>query len=186
MTRDSAHRATSLLPPPDGWPAFESTIERYQRELHAFAYRIMGGSLEAEDALQEALIKAFLSFQSGDAKAATSRSWLYRVVYSCCVDQLRRASRNAHDVLDDSDQPPSPGSLNGSDASMSQAISRALLGLPPPMRAAVLLVDVHGLTYDEAAVVLEVPRGTIASRLNHGRRTLRGVLTEYARAPERR
>jgi RNA polymerase sigma-70 factor (ECF subfamily) len=154
---------------------FKAAVESYQAELYAFAYRILGGRGDAEDALQNAFLKAFRTVQAGDLPASLSRPWLYRVVYNCCIDELRRTARTSHDVLDEGAAAlPAPHQRH----STARAISAALLALPTSSRATVLLVDIHGFSYDEAAAALDVPRGTIASRLNHGRNALRQALTD--------
>lgn len=163
------------------WPAFETAIAEHHGALHAFAYRVLGGRTEAEDALQTAYLKAFRAVRAGEINAALSLPWLYRVVYHCCIDELRRVARNRHDVLDETLEAAGP---REAPADLVRALSEALLHLSGQTRAAVLLVDVHGLTYDEAAAALEVPRGTIASRLNHGRDALRAALASYE--PQRR
>ncbi len=155
------------------WGRFEEAIASYQSELHAFAYRILGGRSEAEDALQTAYLKAFRA--AADDQVRLTRPWLYRVVYRCCIDELRRLKRHNHDVLENA-----AAGVTDDEATreLSRALSHAFLQLPAPTRAAVLLVDVHGFSYAEAAAALDVPRGTIASRLNHGRDALRVALTD--------
>jgi RNA polymerase sigma-70 factor (ECF subfamily) len=155
------------------WESFQAVIEERGAELHAFAYRMLGGRAEAEDALQNTYMKAFQA-TGEDSLVLAALPWLYRVLYRCCVDELRRVRRARHDVLDQLEAQAMPP-----DYAATRALSSALLGLPEQMRAAVLLVDVHGLSYDEAAEVLNVPRGTVASRLNHGRATLRDVLADF-------
>lgn len=155
------------------WARFEETVATYHAELHAFAYRILGGRSEAEDALQTAYLKVFRAARGGDG--SLTRPWLYRVVYRCCIDELRRLKRHDHDVLEGL---AAGASDDGPTRELTRALSHAFLKLPAPTRAAVLLVDVHGLSYDEAAAALEVPRGTIASRLNHGRDALRAALSD--------
>jgi RNA polymerase sigma-70 factor, ECF subfamily len=173
IAQDSAERGR------DGWLDFKAAIDAHQAKLHAFAYRLLGGKIEAEDALQNAYLKAYQASQA-DGAVTFKLPWLYQVVYSCCVDELRNARRTAHDTLDDvaslATQP---------EADVTRALSAALLALPAPSRAAVLLVDVHGLSYAEAAEVLDLPRGTIASRLNHGRQILRKALADYRPATRR-
>ena len=163
----------SYEPRADAWPGFKAVIGAHQARLHAFAYRLLGGRAEAEDALQNAYLKAYQASQRSGA-VLFELPWLYRVVYSCCIDELRKARRTAHDTLD-----AVAGLPTQPETDMARALSLALLALPAPSRAAVLLVDVHGLSYAEAAEVLDLPRGTIASRLNHGRQTLRTTLADY-------
>jgi len=125
------------------------------------------------DALQNTYLRAFQASRE-DSRVLAVLPWLYRVLYRCCVDELRRVRRTRHDVLERVEAREAPV-----EHAATRALSSALLALPEQMRAAVLLVDVHGLSYDEAADVLEVPRGTVASRLNHGRARLREVLADF-------
>ncbi len=155
---------------------FAAAVEREQGDLYAFAYRVLGGRSDAEDALQDAFVKALRAVRSRQVAAVPSRSWLFRVVYHCCIDEQRRLKRVAHDVLDET----ALAAVPDVDAGLTRELSAALLALPVPTRAAVLLVDVHGLSYMEAAEALDLPRGTIASRLNHGRETLRETLAAHA------
>lgn len=159
------------------WQAFEAAIAAHHADLHAFAYRVLGGRTEAEDALQTAYVKAFRAVRAGNIEESLSRPWLYRVVYRCCIDEFRRSARNQHDVLDDV---AALRPEQSEQADFVRALSEALFKLPVATRAVVLLIDVQGLSYDEAAAALEIPRGTIASRLNHGRAALRKALPEYS------
>jgi RNA polymerase sigma-70 factor (ECF subfamily) len=155
---------------------FAEAVEQHQKDLYAFAYRLLGQRSDAEDALQEAFVKALRAVGSRQVAAAPPRAWLFRAVYHCCIDERRRQKRTTHDVLDESVIVAAPEP----EAELVRELSAALLALPVPTRAAVLLVDVHGLTYVEAAGALELPRGTVASRLNHGRDALRAALAAHA------
>jgi RNA polymerase sigma-70 factor (ECF subfamily) len=151
-------------------------VEEQQHDLYAFAYRLLGQQGDAEDALQDAFMKALRAVKSHQVAAAPPRAWLVQVVYHCCIDERRRRKRTTHDVLDEF----SVGGAPETDSALVRELSAALLALPVPTRAAVLLVDVHGLKYAEAAEALGLPRGTIASRLNHGREALRDALVAHA------
>jgi RNA polymerase sigma-70 factor, ECF subfamily len=151
--------------------AIGDAVAKYERDLIAFAYRLLGDRADAEDALQEAFAQAIATALGGDLDAATARAWLYRVVYHRCCDRLRRRRRVRHDSLDAVDEI----GVDGGHESVV-AVSQALMSLDSLHRAAVILVDVHGLSYDEAAEVLAVPRGTVASRLNAARGNLRREL----------
>jgi RNA polymerase sigma-70 factor (ECF subfamily) len=179
MSRIASDADSAVTVEGSQWSVFEATIRDHHADLHAFAYRVLGGRGDAEDALQAAYVKAFRAVQTGLIEQAPSRPWLFRVLYRCCIDEIRRAARTQHDVLDESRL---RGRREADEFVLLRALSHALLELPPPTRAAVLLVDVHGFAYDDAAAALGVPRGTIASRLNHGRAALRRALPEYAPA----
>jgi RNA polymerase sigma-70 factor, ECF subfamily len=158
------------------WSAFETSLRQYHPGLHAFAYRILGNRQDAEDALQAAYLKSFRAAKARGRSFELNAPWLYRVVYRCCIDKQREVKRNRHDFLGpEAEDPRAPEA-----SSLVTALSKAVLELPLDARAVVLLVDVHGLSYEEAAAVLEVPRGTVASRLNHARSALREALREFA------
>ena len=160
----------------DDRTVFADAVEREQKELFAFAFRLLGERSDAEDALQDAFVKALRAVRSRQVAAVPPRAWLFRVVYHCCIDERRRRKRVAHDVLDET----TVVATSGADGDLAGELSAALLALPAPTRAAVLLVDVHGLNYTEAAEALDLPRGTVASRLSHGREALRAALSAYA------
>jgi RNA polymerase sigma-70 factor, ECF subfamily len=152
-------------------------IEREIRENHGdlrrFAYRMVGDA--ADDVLQDSYVKAFRSWRRFAGAPERRRRWLYRIVYRTALDQLRRQGRSRQ-----------VRSLAGNEAASDPEgradVAAALARLPDQQRAAVLLVDMIGLTYDEAAKVCGVPRGTIASRLNHARIDLRQQLRDYLEA----
>jgi RNA polymerase sigma-70 factor, ECF subfamily len=164
--------------------AFAAVIRHYDRGLRSLAYRLLGDRDRMDDALQEAYLKAFRALPRfrGDSKLGT---WLYRITYNVCLDELGRSARGAHlplaDVPEAADGGPAPD-----DAVSSRHVLAAALGsLPPEDRAAVLLVDAEGFDYRAAGEVLGVPAGTIASRLNRARGALRRALAEPAEAAAR-
>jgi RNA polymerase sigma-70 factor (ECF subfamily) len=155
--------------------AFWSLVEPYDRGLRALAYRLLGDRDLMDDALQEAYLKAFRALPSfrGDSAVA---SWLYRIVYNACLDQLRRAGRRRHAPLEAAGERSDPGPDPAEVATRRHDLGTALASLSPDMRAAVLLVDAEGMDYGEAAETLGIPRGTLASRLNRARAHLRRAL----------
>jgi RNA polymerase sigma-70 factor (ECF subfamily) len=173
--------------------AFMEMIERHDRGLRAVAYRLLRDRVTMDDVMQEAYLKAFrgLSGFRGEAQAGT---WLYRIVYNACLDRLRQERRNREVSLESLTE-SWEGTVAGDDlagavaggapsrdpaetAARDADLATALALLPPEQRAAVLLVDATGFSYDEAADVLSVPPGTVASRLNHARSALRTTLAE--------
>jgi RNA polymerase sigma-70 factor (ECF subfamily) len=152
--------------------AFRTIIDVHDERLRALAFRLTGDRHRMDDAMQEAYVKAFRALPrfKGDASVGT---WLYRIVYNACVDELRRRPKvvslfEAHDVADHHDV--------GDFAAERADLAAALASLPVDQRAAVMLVDAYGYDYAEAAAVLGVREGTIASRLHRARAALRQSL----------
>ena len=155
--------------------AFGSLIRRHDEALRGLAFRLLGDRDSMDDALQEAYVAAFraLPRYRGDSAFAT---WLYRIVYNACLDELRR-TRNVVPLETLRDR-PDPRPTIAETLPTRTRLEEALAALPPPDRAAVLLVDAQGFDYGSAAEVLGVPEGTIGSRLNRARATLRAARDE--------
>ncbi|MBM3141403.1 MAG: sigma-70 family RNA polymerase sigma factor [Chloroflexi bacterium] len=180
-------------------PAFNALVIRHQDAVYSLALRMLGGREAAEDATQEAFLRAYRRLDS--FRGGNFRSWLFSIVANAARDELRRRRRRPQVSLDRAAddaggerravEPPDPDPLPEARALQSEvrgALEQALRGLPPDWREVVLLVDVHGLAYDEAAAALGVPVGTVRSRLSRARAQLRSVLTpagELADAAER-
>ena len=153
--------------------AFTVLVERHRDRLWAVALRTTGDPEEAADALQDALISAFRRAGSfrGDAQVTT---WLHRIVVNACLDRLRRRAVRAASALPEDD---GPGAIEDEHDAIGQRedrieIARALAELPEAQREAILLVDVEGLSVEDAAGALGVPAGTIKSRCSRGRARL--------------
>jgi RNA polymerase sigma-70 factor (ECF subfamily) len=153
--------------------AFAQIVDHYDHRLRGLAFRLLGDRDRMDDVLQEAYVKAFRSMPrfKGDSALGT---WLYRIVYNACIDDLRarKATVPLDDRLDVADTRPDPADV----AIGRRDLAAALDTLPPDQKAAVLLVDAYGLDYAEAADVLGVATGTIGSRLNRARTSLRTLL----------
>jgi len=178
--------------------AFIELVKRHDRGLRTLAYRLLRDRTAMDDVMQDAYLKAFRGF-SGFRGEAQERTWLHRIVYNACVDRLRSDRRRREESLDVLTE---TGTLAGGGAgtrygagvgdgfvatatddpgesvALRSDLAAALASLPPDQRAAVLLVDAAGFTYEEAAEVLGVRPGTIASRLHHARSELRMTLAE--------
>lgn len=160
--------------------AFEALIAPHDRGMRRLAHRLLGDPAGMDDALQEAYVKAYRSLPAFAGEAAFG-TWLYRIVANACHDELRRGARRRHvgplqDERDQVDGAPGPARV----VAARHDLEAALAQLPPELTAVVLLVDAEGLSYDEAARVLDVPPGTIASRLNRARAALRPALAGWA------
>jgi RNA polymerase sigma-70 factor (ECF subfamily) len=156
--------------------AFGAVLRHYDPRLRALAFRLLGDPALTDDVLQEAYVKAYRALPRfrGEADLGT---WLYRIAYNACLDELRR-DRHGDLPLEAADRAAAPGADPGERAGEAAALSDALAALPAQDRAAVLLVDRDGLSYGRAGAVLGVPAGTVASRLNRARAALRTALEE--------
>jgi RNA polymerase sigma-70 factor (ECF subfamily) len=164
--------------------AFMELVNEHDRSLRVLAYRLLHDRVAMDDVMQDAYLKAFRAF-SGFRGEAQVRTWLYRIVYNACLDRVRSDARRREvplEVLTAAetgartktgivDDPTDPAVLRGD-------LAAALAALPADQRAAVLLVDAVGFPHEEAAGVLGVRPGTIASRLHHARSALRTTLGE--------
>jgi RNA polymerase sigma-70 factor (ECF subfamily) len=149
---------------------FENLLDRHEARLRRVAYGMLGDPHRVDDVLQEAFLKAYRALPDAFENERLESAWLYRVVHRCCLDELRgrRRRREVAGVVE------LFGSHDDSDASL--AVATALAQLSPLARAVVRLVDLAGLDYETAALALQVPRGTVASRLSAARTRLRELL----------
>ena len=151
--------------------AFVHLVRGQDARLRRLAFRILGDRDRTDDVLQEAYLRAFRSlgtFRGGSELG----SWLYRITYNCCIDEIRASGRRPRPV-EDLPEVQAPGSEPGGKVAVQEAVRDALQALPVDQRAAVLLVDGGELDYSGAAEVLGVPRGTVASRVARARHALR-------------
>ena len=157
--------------------AFAEIVGHYDHRLRALAFRLVGDRDRMDDVLQEVYVKAFRSLPRFKGEAALG-TWLYRITYNACMDDLRRRPALTPVSYDDDreatliDERSGPAEI----AVRRQDLAVALEGLPPDQRTAVLLVDAYGLGYGDAAEVLGVRAGTIGSRLSRARAVLRTAL----------
>ncbi|HET7572350.1 MAG TPA: sigma-70 family RNA polymerase sigma factor [Gaiellaceae bacterium] len=153
---------------------FEQLVLRHDRRLRRLAAGILSRPDRVDDVLQEAYAKAYRKLPRRFANEAHEAVWLHRVVYRCCLDELRRAKRRPEDATAEVErlQPA------GEERLTRLALDRAFARLSVSDRAALLLVELAGLDYDAAARVLRVPRGTVASRVNRARERFRVALRE--------
>ena len=164
--------------------AFAAVVRHYDPGLRALAYRLLGDRDRMDDVLQEAYVRAFRSLPRFRRRAALG-TWLYRIAYNACLDELRRSRRSAALPLEELGEPPDPQPGLDETVAWRRDLARALAGLAPEDRAAVILVDAQGLDYRAAGEVLGVPPGTVASRLHRARARLRGALSEHEGESER-
>jgi RNA polymerase sigma-70 factor (ECF subfamily) len=145
--------------------------------MRRLASRVIGDPAGADDALQDAYVKAYRNLRTFDGRSAFS-TWLYTIVYRTCLDQIRYRNRRAEVDLSKVGEQPSVGSDHATRHAETDALSQALESLPPDQIAAVVLVDVDGCTYGEAATILGVAEGTVSSRVSRARQALRDGLRD--------
>lgn len=157
--------------------AFEALIAEHDHGLRALAFRLLEDRAAMQDAMQDAYVSAYRAIGSFTGSSAFG-TWLYRIVYNACTDELRRRPRRAYVELEDSHEhvDPAPGLAEA--AATRTDLAAALAGLSPDHRAIVLLIDAQGFGYDEAAEALGISAGTVASRLNRARAALRPALAD--------
>ena len=170
--------------------AFNTLVLQYQDMLYRIASRIVHDECIAEDAVQEAMIHAFRhirSFRGGNFK-----SWLARVTVNASYDELRRGKRHLAIPLEqftqDGEEIESPEWMRDpsagpeertEDSELRKALHHCIRGLVPDYRLMVILVDMEGMSYEEAAQVARVPVGTVKSRLARARMQIRRSLQAY-------
>jgi RNA polymerase sigma-70 factor (ECF subfamily) len=163
--------------------AFSELVLRYQDMVYNVAYRILGDEQDATDATQDAFLSAYQAV--GKFRGGSFRGWLLRIVTNASYDCLRRAKRYAAVSLDDGEAidwhecVADPGELPEESAErqeLGRRIQRGLMALSLKHRVVLVLVDLQGLSYAEAAHVLRVPLGTVRSRVSRGRRALRDLM----------
>lgn len=166
--------------------AFEQLMEQHEGRMYAVALRMCGNREDAQDCLQESMLRVYRALNSfkGQSSFAT---WVYRITMNTCLDELRRRKTRQASSLDamldmgwsptDETDTPEHHSLR---QEQRRAIERAIADLPEDMRAAIVLRDIQGCSYEEIADVLSANVGTIKSRISRGRERLRNALSVHA------
>ncbi len=160
-------------------PTWEDVARIYGRKIYNFAYRLTGNPDDAADLVQEVLLrvrKGLASYVPGSFDG-----WLWRITRNAFLDGVRKKNRRPTSPLPDDDRSvlgasPSPDEVLAS-MRLSEDVQSALLKVPLDFRECVVLCDVVGLTYEEIAAAIEVPVGTVRSRIHRGRKMLRELLT---------
>ena len=172
----------------DGDPAAMGTLlEAYQRRIYSICYRMVRDEHEARDLTQDAMLRVIQGLDSYDGRSKLS-TWVIRVTMNTCLSHLRKQKLRRHGSLDAGSEnatsgpldPRSLGELSPAGrvelAEMRILLGRALLCLDPDMRAVLVLRDMQELEYGKIAKALEVPIGTVKSRLFRARVALRAAV----------
>lgn len=155
--------------------SFELIVRRYDEGLRVLAWHLLGDRDLMDDALQDAYLNAFVGLRRFRGEAALG-TWLYRIAYTACLTSLRRRRPCLpYDAELDARSSASGEDLDELVARRSD-IGAALRSLPPDLCAAVLLAYREGFTYKEIGEALDIPSGTVGSRLHHARELLRAAL----------
>ena len=167
-------------------PSWDEIVRTHADRVYRLAYRLSGNRADAEDLTQETFVRVFRSL--ADYTPGTFEGWLHRITTNLFLDMVRRRQKIRFDALADdagdrmaSDEPGPERAYEQNN--LDPEVQRALDALPADFRAAVVLCDLEGLTYEEIALTLGVKVGTVRSRIHRGRVLLREALAHRAPAP---
>ena len=160
-------------------PTWDEVVEQHSDRVFRLAYRLTGNRPDAEDLTQEVFVRVFRSLDS--YTPGTFEGWLHRITTNLFLDGARRKQRIRFDPLSDEraarlTSPALAPELAVAEQTFDDDIETALATLPPDFRAAVVLCDVEGLTYEEIAEIMDAKLGTVRSRIHRGRSMLRKAL----------
>jgi RNA polymerase sigma-70 factor (ECF subfamily) len=179
------HDAVPVAPAQEtAWvpPTWDEVVRLHSPRVFRLAYRLTGNRHDAEDLTQDVFVRVFRSL--ADYQPGTFEGWLHRITTNLFLDGVRRKARIRFDALpDDAERLPgnTPNPANEIDDRLFDPdVQRALDSLPPEFRAAVVLCDVEGLSYQEIADILDAKLGTVRSRIHRGRAMLREALAHRA------
>lgn len=163
--------------------AFNQLVEQYQRLVYNVALRMIGDAGTAEDVTQDTFISAYKAI--GKFRGGSFKAWLLRIAANSCRDRFRAAKRSrsvsldalmlkpdVHSISDDCESPEDYALRR----ELGRAIGQGLTGLPSDQRLVVVLCDIQGFSYEEAAEAAGCSLGTVKSRLSRGRMRLRDFL----------
>ena len=165
-------------------PSWDELVRQHADRVYRLAYRLSGNQHDAEDLTQETFIRVFRSVQN--YQPGTFEGWLHRITTNLFLDMVRRRGRIRMEALpEDYDRvpgtDPNPEQIYH-DSRLGADLQAALDSLPPEFRAAVVLCDIEGLSYEEIGATLGVKLGTVRSRIHRGRQALRDYLAAHGRA----
>ncbi len=156
--------------------ALEHLLRRHHDQIHAICRRLAGNDADGQDAAQEALIAVVRGLSSFGGRSKFS-TWAYRVATNAALDELRRRSRRPTPTLIEADDRLAAADASGAVATRLD-FEAALAELPEEYRAAVVLRDVAGCDYAEIGSILQIPPGTVRSRIARGRARLADALAD--------
>ena len=172
--------------------AFEQIMNLYADRLYNYILRMVGNEADAEDLVQETFLRAYQGLPAFDGRASLG-TWLYRIATNLCIDHQRRRARRvptvSYSIREDEDGEPTewefpdlrtPDPLEAAlNRELEGVVERAVSRLSPKLKTVLLLYDVEELSYEEIARVLNIPIGTVKSRLNHARAQIQREVAAY-------
>jgi RNA polymerase sigma-70 factor (ECF subfamily) len=170
-------------------PSWDEIVRTHSARVYRLAYRLTGNPHDAADLTQDVFVRVFRSLST--YTPGTFEGWLHRITTNLFLDQVRRKQRIRFDALGEdagerlASREPGPAQVYD-DSHFDDDVQRALDALPPDFRAAVVLCDVEGLSYEEIAATLGIKLGTVRSRIHRGRAQLRAALEHRAPVDGRR
>ncbi len=169
-------------------PSWEDVVQQHSSRVYRLAYRLTGNVHDAEDLTHDVFIRVFRSL--GSYRPGTFEGWLHRITTNLFLDRMRRKQRIRFDALSDEAAARLPSRLSGPERHFEEThfdddVQRALDALAPDFRAAVVLCDIEGLSYEEISEVLDIKLGTVRSRIHRGRAQLREALAHRAPTSQR-
>lgn len=168
--------------------AFNELVREYEKQVINIAYSMLSDREDALDAAQEVFIRIYKSIDSFKEQSSLS-TWIYRVCMNICNDMLRKRQRtaktvsiyrdedednNTTELADDRPGPEETYEMNEA----QRAVREGIASLNEDFRAVITLCDIQGYSYEEAALILSIPHGTVKSRLNRARNALKKKLSE--------
>lgn len=174
VTADLPAEAPAWVP-----PSWDEIVREHSARVYRLAYRLTGNRQDAEDLTQEVFVRVFRSLSS--YTPGTFEGWLHRITTNLFLDMARRRQRIRFDALPEDVDDRWAGREAGPELAwehnnLDLDVQAALDTLPPDFRAAVVLCDIEGLSYEEIAATLDVKLGTVRSRIHRGRALLREAL----------
>ena len=166
-------------------PAFNELLGSHEKRMYAICLRMCGNPDDAQDCLQEAMLRVFRAIGSFKSQSAFS-TWLYRVTMNTCLDEFRRKKNKQSVSLDamlETGWSPAGEEAIPEKHMIEQeqrsAVRAAIADLPEDMRSVIVLRDVQGFSYEEIAGILDANIGTVKSRISRGREKLREKIMQH-------
>ncbi|NLG23057.1 MAG: RNA polymerase sigma factor SigE [Actinomycetales bacterium] len=176
--------------PEQDWqvPSWDEIVREHSARVYRLAYRLTGNQQDAEDLTHDVFVRVFRSLHT--YRPGTFEGWLHRITTNLFLDRVRRKQRIRFDALSEEAAARLPSRLRTPEEEydvthLDDDVQRALAALSPQFRAAVVLSDIEGYSYEEVAQTLGIKLGTVRSRIHRGRAQLREALAHRAPQPRR-